>query len=363
VQRGCDLLLELQEGEGRCEWPYEGVYRVSDPGSKESVIPVGYRVGGTAIACLALVAAPGYADEAHADRRQAVERGVGFLLESLELQVMKPEPQADYDVRCWGFIYALQLFAELERRSLVPERHAQAVTEATPWLVDALADTSIPTAGGWNYANHLAPAPFMTAPALEALFAAAANGHSVKTKVVARALTSLERGRTASGGIAYSTPKQARDAVDEKQLSVMDKLPGSIGRMVASEAALVLGGVGDQDRLSAAVEAFFEHWDQLEARRQQSGTHAEPYGVAPYYFMYAHYHAALAIELLDDASARERQRARFDALLAQVAEDEGGWNDRVFPRSRAYGTAMGMLALLQRDGPGVARWKAAPSQR
>jgi hypothetical protein len=39
-----------------------------------------------------------------------------------------------------------------------------------------------------------------------------------------------------------------------------------------------------------------------------------------------------------------------------VAEAEGGWNDRVFPRSRAYGTAMGMLALMQREQPAPARW-------
>ena len=46
VQRGCAILLEMQEGEGRREWPYEGVYRVREPGSKTAVIPLGYRVGG-----------------------------------------------------------------------------------------------------------------------------------------------------------------------------------------------------------------------------------------------------------------------------------------------------------------------------
>jgi hypothetical protein len=275
---------------------------------------------------------------------------------------MEPERQNAYDVRGWGFIYALQLFSELERRGLVPERSAKPVARSVPWLIDALQGMETEKGGGWNYADGLAPAPFMTAPALEALFAAAANGHKVSSKVVARALDSLERARAPSGSIAYSSPRKVRDGDKDKDRSPANELPGAIGRMVASEAALALGGLGDQERLAAAVEAFFAHWDELEVRRQKTGTHEGPYSVAPYYFMYAHYHAALAIELLDDAAARERQRARLDALLARVQDPDGSWNDRVFPRSRAYGTAMGLLSLLLRDQPAAAAWKAPASK-
>ncbi|HZM00216.1 MAG TPA: hypothetical protein VFD43_08195, partial [Planctomycetota bacterium] len=155
-------------------------------------------------------------------------------------------------------------------------------------------------------------------------------------------------------------PDEPRAAVAESELGAMDKLPGAIGRMLACEATLTLGGRGDPGRLAAAVQAFFEHWVQLEARRKQAGTHTGAYGVAPYYFMYAHRQAALAIELLPEPAERQRQRARLDALLAEVQEHEGGWNDRVFPRSRAYGTAMGLLSLLQREQPAPARWEAKP---
>ena len=360
VQRGCAILLEMQEGEGRREWPYEGVYREREPGRSGLVIPLAYRVGGTAIACLALIEAPGYADESHDARRAAVARGLDFVLESLDSPLLAPARDDDYDVRGWAFITALQLCAELQRRGLVPADREPAVAAAAPRLIEALAATEIPRAGGWNYANHRAPAPFMTAPALQALFAAAQAGHAVPAAIVERALDSLERGRAASGSIAYSTPVAPRDAAEEDDLGAMDKLPGAIGRMLACEATLTLAGRGDAGRLAAAVEAFFQHWDQLEARRKQTGTHTGAYGVAPYYFMFAHQQAALAIELLP-AAERERQRARLDALLARVAEPEGGWNDRVFPRSRGYGTAMGVLALLQREQPELARW-AAPAK-
>src|SRR5262245_56657778 len=32
VQQGCAILLEMQEGDPRREWPYEGVYREREPG-------------------------------------------------------------------------------------------------------------------------------------------------------------------------------------------------------------------------------------------------------------------------------------------------------------------------------------------
>jgi hypothetical protein len=35
-----------------------------------------------------------------------------------------------------------------------------------------------------------------------------------------------------------------------------------------------------------------------------------------------------------------------NGLLFSVRGEDGGWNDRVFERSKAYGTAMAMLALL-----------------
>lgn len=349
VQRGCELLLAAQEGEGRREWPYEGVYRVEERGSRESVIPVGYRIGGTSIVALALVAAPGYDGEEGAERRAAVARACEFVLAALELEPMEAKRVESYDVRGWGFVYALALFVELERRGVIPEEHDKAVRKAIPRLIAALETTALDDVGGWNYAGREAAAPFMTAPALQALFAAAASGHEVSAKIVALALDSLERGRAASGSVAYSTPAESRAKTDEDALGFMDKLPGAAGRMLAVESTLTLAGRGDEPRLAAAVRAFFTHWDELEKRRQKTGTHVQPYGVAPYYVLYAHFHAAQAIELLTDTDERDLWRAELHARLAEIEEPDGGWNDRVFPRSRSFGTAMGMLALLQRD--------------
>jgi hypothetical protein len=351
VQQGCALLLATQEGEGRREWPYEGVYRVPGARANESVIPVGYRIGGTSLVSLALLAAPGYAAEAGAERRAAVARATEFVLAALELEPMEPKRVEEYDVRGWGFVYALALFAELERRDALPPEHAEAVRAAIPRLIAALEATALDDVGGWNYAGREAPAPFMTAPALQALFAARANGHAVSEEVLDAALDSLERGRAASGSIAYSTPARARAETSEERLAFMDKLPGATGRMLAAESTLTLAGRGDPRRLADAVRAFFTHWDALEARRKKNGTHVEPYGIAPYYVLFAHANAARAIELLPDSAERTAWRGELHARLARIQDADGSWNDRVFPRSRSFGTAMVILALLQPDAP------------
>jgi len=77
--------------------------------------------------------------------------------------------------------------------------------------------------------------------------------------------------------------------------------------------------------------------------------------IAPYYFFYAHRYAAQAIELLA-AEDRPGYRQKLYALLWKVREEDGGWNDRVFPRSETFGTAMSMLALLSPKLPAPARW-------
>jgi hypothetical protein len=44
---------------------------------------------------------------------------------------------------------------------------------------------------------------------------------------------------------------------------------------------------------------------------------------------------------------RDAARIKFREVLFTVRDENGTWNDRVFPRSAGYGTAMSVLALLQ----------------
>ena len=297
----------------RDEWPYQGVYRV------QGAIPIGYRVGGTAICGTALLAAPGW--DADEPRRAAVHRAAEFVCRQTGHPLMQfPYPPA-YDVRGWGYAYALDFLLRLEERGGLPPALAEALPDAIDFYLRGLLATELES-GGWNYAlspRRMQHAPFMTAPVLQSLFRAAARGREVPPAVLQRGLAALEASRQDSGAMVYSGTAADR----------ADSLPGATGRMLTADATLMLAGRGDAERLRFAVEAFFEHWDEFEQRRRRSGTHVPPHGVAPYYFFFAHHAAAQAIELLPEQE-RPELRTRLHERLARVREADGSWNDRVF---------------------------------
>ena len=328
----------------KSEWPYEGVYRVNRE------IPIGYRVGGTSIAGLALMEAPGFTEDA--ERTAAVRRAVAFVISSKDHPRMSPEYDGGYDTRGWGYTYAV-LFL-LEARSQKAAENPEAVDGAVRHYIAAIEKSAIPEVGGWNYARPAGnkpspPSPFMTGPTLEALFEARGAGYAVSGEVVERALKTLEVGRGPSGAVMYSGSAEGRARVDQT--------PGAVGRMLATEAVLFRAGRSSLAQVRGALDAFLVHWPWLEQRRAKNGTHEGPYAIAPYYFFYAHVAAARAVELLPEAERGEYRR-RINQLLFSVRQEDGTWNDRVFPRSASYGTSMALLALLQPKARPPASWTA-----
>ncbi len=346
VATGVSRLLEMQEGgKSGTEWPYEGVYRV------RGVIPIGYRIGGTGIVGMSLLAAP--ASEDDTDRLAAIHRATQFVVSGPDEPLMQFEDiKASYDVRGWGYAYGLWFLVDLESRDLVPEALADDVKAAIRFYIEGIKATEIPGHGGWNYARRGGfdkagpPSPFMTGSTLHALFAAARQGYAVSDEVIERGLDMLEAARTASGSYVYSGKNGERSR---------ESVPGSVGRMLVSECTLHLAGRSSPDRLRGAIDAFIVHWEWLEKRRRKDGTHKPPYGIAPYYFYYAHYFAAEAIELLPKQE-REEYRRRYREILFRTRADDGTWNDRVFPRSANYGTAMSVLSLMMPEMPAPAGW-------
>ncbi len=379
IDRGLAEILKLQVGQGayeQSEWPYEGVYRVAGK------IPVGYRIGGTAITARALLEAPGYdTDEA---RKAAVARATRFICAAMNDPLMSIDNyDAGYDVRGWGYTYGLWFLVALDRAKAIPADQADAVREATAFCLRGITQTQVPmgTPGrprtapnsapnaqpattpaqraGWNYARPAgrdtpgAPSSFMTAATLIALHEARAAGHEVDQGMIDRALSFLERTSPAlPADIGPETPRPPRTVVYSGVARPntpldggrSDGLPGATGRMCVVAVAQKLWKAGHDDDLRHAVDSFITHWDELDKRRQGTGTHVPPYGVAPYYFMFAHYYAAAAVELLPEPE-RASRRDRITRLLMSVRAPDGTWNDRVFARSGAYGTAMALLAL------------------
>jgi len=334
-------LIAIQE-DG--EWPYEGVYRV------EGEIPIGYRVGGTSIVATSLLrAAPD--DEAAA---AAIARGLAAVLEGLEHPLMQPSTQDAYDVRVWGHAYALALLCELRAASRLGEQETAALAWI-PKLIETLATEEL-EGGGWNYATRRQAAPFVTAPVVQALLLARAQGEQVPDGLFVRGRDMLARARHGDGAFVYSGGSEQPGGLGMSG-SRMASLAGSAGRSAACESTLWLLGAASLDQVRHSALNFFEHWDDLAARRKQKGTHEDPYGIAPYYFYYAHAYTAQAIELLPQAP-RDELRARMLETLLKTRDEDGTWDDRVFPRTRNYGTAMAVLVLLNDRAPLPQAWSA-----
>ncbi|MEZ6188103.1 MAG: hypothetical protein R3F62_24230 [Planctomycetota bacterium] len=344
VAKGVELLLSMEEGEAQGEWPYEGVYRVGGQ------IPIGYRVGGTAIVSLALLEAPGL--EADTQRQEALTRAARFVVGAVKHPLMQHSFSATYDVRGWGFAYGAQFLARLVKADRVPAELQETLPAAIGFYVKGIAATEIPRYGGWNYSRRSGfdrpgpQSPFMTGSTLQALFEVKAAGFEVEPGLVTRGLKALEYCRAENGAYVYAGIPSRGDP---------GLIPGAMGRMLVAESTLWLAGKGDEPRLEAALQAFFNHWDELDKRRAQNGTHVQPYGVAPYYFYYAHRYAAQAIELLPEAK-RAAYRTQLREKLYGVQLEDGRWNDRVFPRTANFGTAFSVLALLEPQATRPATW-------
>jgi hypothetical protein len=326
IRKGIDTLVTLQEDNGA--WSYEGVYRV------KGEIPVPYKVGGTATVAVALLsAAP---DEGPV--KQAIDRGLSYILKHLGDPMMEPSVEDQYDVRIWGQASALEFLCRV--RGGRPTKGIDGWIEK---LVRTIAIEEIP-GGGWNYARHDQPASFVTAPVVQSLLWAKAQGFELPKDILDRSKKSLEAARADDGAFLYSgnfKEGQARKSPDF--------LAGSAARSAACEATLRMLGGGSEDAVQSALDAFHDNWAHLEQRAKKTGTHEGAFKIAPYYFYYGHRYAGQAIRLLPEP-ARAKEMDRLRELLLKTRENDGSWNDRHFERSRAYGTAMALLALLgERD--------------
>ena len=319
-------LLKMQEENGR--WNYEVL--------GEAQKPKGVQVGGTALIAEALFLAEPDDKEVQA----AVQRALAWVLQALDGAGMGPLTRIVYDYRIWGHLFSLEFFCRLRARDMAGEQ-AQAVKEWIPRLVETILKEQH-ECGGWNYGGD-GSASFVTAPVVQSLLLARSQGEKVPDEIFERARKALEESRGENGAYVYKDVAKEQNGWDRN-------LPDSAGRSVLCESTLVLLGGSSTEALQFALDNFHRHWNDLALRRQQGGTHAMPWGIAPYYFYYAHRYAAQLVELLpEEKRAPERERL-FQALL-KTRDEDGTWNDRTFKRSRNVGTALSLLVLLAEKAP------------
>jgi len=235
---------------------------------------------------------------------------------------------------------------------LEPEVANQA-REAVEFLLNCLKVNEVEE-GGWNYASQTTASPFQTGATLLVLYRTQAAGFEVPRGLVPRGLEALKRGRRQdTGAWSYS--------VRPGQRSHREKMHASSARAAIAELALHHAGQSTSRDLRRAVDGFFDGWEHLLKRKSQQGTHEGPYSIAPYYFYFGHGYVAHAIEALPEKQ-RPELREQLRKVLLMTRDEDGSWNDRIFPRTSGYCTAMVLMALRAPDLPRFPDWKEHKSE-
>jgi len=334
-------LLKLQEDGG--QWPYE--CSIDRDEEEDDAIPIPFRVACTSIVAQTLLfAAP---DDSKV--QAAVQRALTFVLEQLDHPKMELSTEEQTpDFRVWGQGYALEFLCHA-RACKILGTHAKEVQEWIPRLVQALVEEEIPD-GGWSYFDRNHSITCTIPPITQALLLARSQGEKVPDEIFQHVRTLLERFRTEEGGYLY--PSIGNDYRDDEKPEPDNaaSLPGSAGRAGACEATLFLLGGSSIEAVRFSLANFFENSDQLEERRQQSGTHEGDHAIAPYYFYYSHRYTAQTIQMLPQKD-RAKERERLLEIILKTRDEDGTWNDRDTTRARYFGTAMVVLALLGDKAP------------
>lgn len=193
--------------------------------------------------------------------------------------------------------------------------------------------------GKWGY---LSTESISTALVLLMLKEAQDAGFDIPQRVIKRGIRALKRMRKAPGVFTYAGRVGSGDS--QRMCTKM----GSLGRGCVCELALLMWGATKREDLQKAVKNFFKYRRFILVRtlkRNRKGTHHGPYGIAPYYFFFAHYFASIAVGKLGEELV-DRYYPKLTRWLIKMQSEEGYWLDSNCT-GKDYGTGIVLLTLAR----------------
>ncbi len=278
--------------------------------------------------------------------RSALDRAVDYLLTAPRLRRIS-EWDTDH---IWGFVYGLQGVAHLLRAPALQDdpRRPQLVELGTQLLRDL--DRWQAPLGGWGYyEGPVVSVPntwstqFTTAAGVIGMQDAKLAGLPVDAANYEKALRAVAHCRLPDGSYTYNI-----DAISSAAgLEYINQTKGALGRIQVGNVALVRGGeLGARD-VRAGLDQFFQHHKFLSVARKKPIPHESWYAVAAYFFLFGHYYAAQAIELLP-ADLRPRYARQLEEKLLEIQEEDGSfWDFHISTYTHAYGTAFAVMSLAR----------------
>lgn len=278
--------------------------------------------------------------------RAALDRAVDYLLQAPRLRRVS-EWDTDH---IWGFVYGVQAVAHLLRAPALEDdpRRPQLVALGTQLLREL--DRWQAPLGGWGYyEGPVVSVPntwstqFTTAAGVIGMQDAKRAGLPVDEANYQKALRAVAHCRLPDGSYTYNI-----DAISSAAgLEFINQTKGALGRIQVGNVALVRGGeLGARD-VRAGLDQFFQHHKFLAVARKKPIPHESWYAVAAYFFLFGHYYAAQAIELLP-ADLRPRYARELEAKLLEIQEEDGSfWDFHISTYTHAYGTAFAVMSLAR----------------
>jgi hypothetical protein len=338
IRRGVDFLLTNQNKSG--SWGTPGLR-----GGVEIYAPVpgahqAFESAVTAMAISALIEVGGDRSEV----RAALERAEPWLMENLP-KVRRATPDALYNI--WSYIYGIQAFVRMSRRSEDPERRKK-LAELISGQIDLLRRYES-VDDGWGYYDFRIGAKrpatdstsFMTAAALVALREAKNLGVPVPDKLVKGAVESIHRQLLPDYSYIYG-----------EYLKWYPRMPinrpgGSLGRSQACNLALRLWGdrkITDEI-MKNWLDRLFSRNGWLDLGRKRPIPHESFFQVAGYFFYFGHYYAGLELAFLPEADRPFYQDQLATVILRLQSEDGSWWDYPLYDYHQQYGTAFALMTL------------------
>jgi len=277
-----------------------------------------WKVAAHALACMALLEV-----EETAERRGALERGLNWLCTA-----EPPKRGNDWDTDYgWGALYGFVATVEAADDPRFEGGEWPASIEAAGrGFLDILLRIQSPN-GGWAYYDDpiFSRRPtwdtsFCTALVLPALARALELGWLEDVAVLERAQRYVRRCALPNGAYSYDLDMIPRWNGGEH----IDAVKGSLARIQVCNWGLA--ATGDRkitpERIREGLERFFRHHRFLDAGRMRPIPHEAYYANAGYFYMFGHYYAAQAIQLLP-AAEREGFHARLRPHLVRAQRRSG----------------------------------------
>ncbi len=98
--------------------------------------------------------------------------------------------------------------------------------------------------------------------------------------------------------------------------------------------------------MNSWLDRLFNRNIWLDIGRKRPIPHESYFQVAGYFYYYGHYYAARCVEVLPEASDRNRHYDQLAELILKVQEKDGSWWDfPLYNYHQQYGTSFALMTL------------------